>query len=90
MVVERQLVVIVPCFETMLRHPDINLCINGSGDDSSLIGDTTSETHAIKRERSLFLQLHLLISMLVFVLLLFPRIFALWHLMMFAVLLMQL
>ena len=50
-VVKRKLVVVLPRFKTMLRHPNINLCITGSGGDSSLIDDTTSKTQAIKRAK---------------------------------------
>ena len=41
--VKRKLVVIVPCIETMLCHPDINLCITGSSGHSGLIENTTSK-----------------------------------------------
>ena len=50
-VVERKLVVIVPCFEAMLRYPNINLCINESSGNSCLIDDTTGKTCTIERAK---------------------------------------
>ena len=44
-VVERKLVVIVPCFETTLRHPDMSLCITGSSGDSGLIDNRELNDH---------------------------------------------
>ena len=84
---EGNLVVVEPCLETMLCRANVDSCVTGCGSDSGLVYDVVC--HAPSRgQRSFFLQLHCLPDTELASA--FPRIFALWLLIIYAMLLIQL
>ena len=86
-VTEREFVVVVSCFKFVLCHSNVSLCVPGCCCDCGFVDHVTCKTRTIERAKVLFLQLH-------FLSLLTPlfsfRIFWLWLLMMFAMLVVQL
>ena len=82
---ERNLVVVVPSFETMFRNANISLCFAWCGSDSGF-DDVVDKTRTIKRAEVFILQLHDLLDSGSTPASVFPRIFELWLLMMLATL----
>ena len=88
-VLEGKLVVVEPPLETMLHHANVDSCVTGCGSDSGLVYDVIGKARAIERAK-LFLSaiLHCLFDAELAST--FPRIFSLWLLIIFAMLLIQL
>ena len=85
-VLEGNLVVVEPRLKTVLCHANVDSCVTGCGSDSGLVYDVIGK--APSRGQRSFLQSHCLSDAELAST--FPRIFALWLLIIFAMLFIQL